>query len=166
MLILFTGLPGVGKSTLAKAYAARSGALHLSSDLIRAELGLRGHYLQEEKQKVYDALLKRAGEALQAGKSVVIDSTLYRSDLRRPYIKLAEQCHTPVCLIELKATETTIRQRVSRLRLDSEADSEVYDKIRAAYEAIDVPHLELWTDTADTDVLLTHIEAYIANHDR
>ena len=57
MLILISGLPGSGKTTLASAFSAKTGAHHLNSDLLRQELGLMGHYDPKDKEKVYASLL-------------------------------------------------------------------------------------------------------------
>jgi predicted kinase len=161
LLLLFSGLPGTGKTTLARAYAARYPVLHLNSDIVRAELDLRGHYSPEDKAKVYAALLERAGTALRSGRDVLIDSTFYTRAIRQPFIDLAAENGADLRWIELRASEETIRERVSRPRPDSEADYEVYLKIRDASEPLETPHLVLWSDQEPLDALVEKIHQYL-----
>ncbi len=162
--MLITGLPGSGKTTVAREYAARSGALHLNSDLLRRELDLMGRYQPEDKQKVYDALLLRAGEALSAGRDVVVDGTFHREAARGPFRALARRYGVPLLWIKVLAQQDTVRQRLRKPRTDSEADFAVYGKIRAEAEPLPDPHLELWSDEASPTTLSEEIEKYAAQH--
>ena len=85
MLLLIAGLPGTGKTTIARAFSVLSGATHFNSDTVRRELGLMGHYLPEDKKKVYTSLLQRTREALMRGETVVVDSTFYKDLSRAPF---------------------------------------------------------------------------------
>ena len=89
MLLLLSGLPGSGKSTLARAYTARRGGTRVSSDLVRADLGLLGHYQPGDKERVYAAMLERTREVLAAGGTAVVDSTFFRDDIRVPFEAVA-----------------------------------------------------------------------------
>ena len=160
-LLLVFGLPGTGKTTFARTLAPALGALHLNSDRLRTELGLRGHYTSADKQRVYAALLERTEKALAAGQSVILDATLYREALRRPYIELAQKLHVPLVQIELTADETTIRERTSRPRPDSEADFSVYEKIKAAYEPAKGAVLRLRTDEGPVEELVARTMEYL-----
>lgn len=164
MLILVTGLPGSGKTTLAKAYAARHGALHLNSDLLRRELGLMGHYLPEDKKKVYDALLERTRDALLAGKAVVVDSTFFKESIREPFRTLAAECKVKLYWIEIRASERSIRERVQTPRPDSEADFSVYEKIRDAYEPLREPHLALWSDEMSLTEMAASVREFVTEN--
>lgn len=157
MLLLFTGLPGAGKTTLARAYAGAVGARHFNSDLLRRELGLMGHYAEADKARVYEELLRRTRAALTAGDTVVVDGTFFREDLRAPFRTLAREAGVPFRWVEVRAHEETIRQRVGRPRPDSEADFDVYLRIRDAYEPLAEPHLTVWTDEMPVDELVKKI---------
>lgn len=94
-LILVGGLPGTGKSTLAGALADRLGLVLLSSDQTRKELTGRaatepapaaygdGIYSPEWTERTYEELLRRAGELLVMGESVVLDASWLSATHRR-----------------------------------------------------------------------------------
>ena len=146
MLILISGLPGSGKTTLAKAYAARYGAVHLNSDLLRRELGLMGHYSPEDKEKVYNTLLERTRQLLAEGREVVVDSTFFKESIREPFRHVASGSGARLYWVEVRAPERVIRERLQTPRPDSEADFGVYEKIRDLYEPLGEPHLVLWSE--------------------
>lgn len=160
-LILICGLPGSGKSTLARAFALQTGTLHLNSDILRRELSLTGHYLPEEKQKVYDTLLEKTGAALASGLPVVVDSTFYNDAIRRPFRELAAKYRAPIHWIEIKASEATLRRRLQVPRPDSEADFAVYEKIRDSSEPLTDPHLTLWSDEMTLDEMTAAMTDYL-----
>lgn len=161
MLLLITGLPGAGKTTLARALAARTGALQLNSDVLRRELGLRGHYRPEDKNQVYERLLARARAALLAGQNVVVDSTFFLESIREPFRRLATACRVPLYWVEVQAQEHHIRERLQHPRPDSEADAAVFEKIKMAYEPLPEPHLVLHTDELPLDALVEAVQEYL-----
>src|SRR5690606_18815811 len=98
-VVLVGGPPGTGKSTLAGGLADRMGWTVLSTDEVRKDvLGIprgrhvytapgKGIYAPETTQLVYEELLRRAGQLLARGESVVLDasgaSARNRADARR-----------------------------------------------------------------------------------
>lgn len=160
-LIMVVGLPGTGKSTFSRALAAETDAHHLNSDVIRAELGLRGKYAPEDKERVYRTLRERAEALLDTGSAVIVDATLYREDLRQPYTDLAQRTGSPILWIELHTGEETIRKRVSRQRTYSEADLAVYHKIKTLYEPLQGHHLPLDSDYVKPATLLETAKKFI-----
>ena len=166
MLILISGLPGSGKSTLARQYVTQYGGVHINSDAVRKALGLRGHYRVEEKERVYAVMLENTRTELIGGARVVVDSTFYREAIREPFEALAAELGKPVLRVEVRAVEETIRERLKSARPDSEADFDVYKKIRDQYEPWDEPFLILWSDKEPLNVLAEKLHHYIqTNHD-
>ena len=72
MLIALGGLPGVGKSTLARALARRIGAVHLRIDTI--EQALRNAGLDVSGPEGYLAARDLAEDNLRIGHTVIVDS--------------------------------------------------------------------------------------------
>lgn len=146
VLILIAGLPASGKTWLARALAADLDGVHINSDFVRAALGLRGHYDPASKQRVYDAMFGQGERAIMQGKTVVVDSTFYNRALRRPWVDLAEKWDVSCHFIELKIPDEVAFLRLQKKREDSEATWEVYQKLKAQWEAIEEPHLTLDPD--------------------
>lgn len=160
-LVLISGLPGTGKSTVAKTYAQQHQALHLNSDLLRHELGQLGKYQADDKRLIYEALLERTKAALQEGREVVVDATFYREALREPFRQLAADTGARVHWIELTAPESLIRERVSKPRPDSEADFAVYQKLKTEYEPLPEAHLRLSTSHLPPETLAAQIRDFV-----
>ena len=72
MLIALGGLPGAGKSTLARALARRIGAVHLRIDTI--EQALRNAGLDVSGPEGYLAARDLAEDNLRIGKTVIVDA--------------------------------------------------------------------------------------------
>ena len=161
LLLLIAGLPGTGKTTVARAFAALSGATHLNSDTLRNELGLMGHYGPGDKEKVYAELLQRVRQALLRGETVVVDSTFFQEKIRAPYRALAAECRVPLRWAEVRAGEQVLRERLSRPRPDSEADFGVYEKIRDQFEPLPEQRLILDTDMETPESAALKIQQYL-----
>ncbi|NJB87194.1 hypothetical protein GGR26_002971 [Lewinella marina] len=162
-LIMVVGLPGTGKSTFARALAERTGAVHLNTDVIRQELGLRSRYRPEDKQRVYRELLHRTERALSSGKSAIVDATLYLERLRMPYRALARKMNCPISWIQLQTSPAVVRERLIRPRQYSEADFSVYTRIQRAYEPLADPHLGLPSDRLSQEEMVDLALQYVAS---
>ena len=160
-LLIITGLPGTGKTTVARALAQRMQVKHFNTDMIRQEMELRGRYDQKTKEHVYSILLERTRKALRDGSSVVVDGTFYQAKLRAEFNHLAEAQGAMIHWIELWADPQLIRQRVSKKRAYSEADYEVYLKIKASYEPIQGPYLSLQSNNSNLVQVLDEIFSYL-----
>ncbi len=148
MLIMVCGLPGTGKTTLAKAVAEKTGAVHVSSDSVRMKMLEKRTYSDEEKEKVYDAMLEEAGKQLGKGKSVVLDATFYRKELRDMARKVAEKAGSDFFIVECLTHEGLLKERIfsrKREETESEADFEVYKKVKTVFEPIEDEHLAVDT---------------------
>lgn len=145
-MVVITGLPGTGKSTLAAALAAELKAHHLNTDKIRTEMNLRGKYDARTKKRIYDEMLYQAEALLKKNLPVIVDGTFYQQKLRNRFLRLARRLGKEIRWIELRAKEKVIRERVAEKRQYSEADFEVYHKIKSIYEPLEQAHLVLWSD--------------------
>lgn len=161
MLVLIAGLPGTGKTTVARAFAESSGATHLNSDALRRQLGLMGHYAPEDKQKVYEALLENTRDALLKGQTVVVDSTFYNETVRSAFRHLAHDCQVPLRWVEVRANEVTLLKRLQQTRPDSEADYKVYLDIRRQFEPLPDERLVIDTDQETPQSAAQKISQYL-----
>ncbi len=146
MLILVCGLPGTGKSTVARQISEKAGAPILRTDAVRKEITEKPEYSEEEKRKVYEELFRRAESLLRKGKNVIIDGTFYKKTLRNRVSEISERTGKELKMIECVSPEDVIRKRISGGREDeSEADFGVYEKIRDQWEPIESEHITLDT---------------------
>ena len=140
-LVAVGGLSGSGKSTLASQLAPRftspAGALHLRSDLERkALMGVEEtfrlpaeSYTAESAALVYERLLARAGAALAAGHSVIVDAVFARPEERQRIQQIAADHGADFHGIWLEAPAGILRQRVAERRGDaSDATPEVVER--------------------------------------
>jgi predicted kinase len=161
MMIIVFGLPGTGKSTFARALASQRASTHLNTDVIRSQAGLRGQYDAATKAKVYQLLFENTEQLIKEKKEVILDGTFYTAALRKPYQALAIQYQQPLIWIQTTASEATVRERVSKKRVFSEADFAVYQKVKAAFEPLEEEVLTLTTDQLSTTQMLAAVDAFI-----
>lgn len=145
MLIMVTGLPATGKSTIARNLAKRLHGTLLRTDLIRKELHPKPGYTREEKELIYDVMLLLTKYLLRAGITVVLDGTFYKRSLRRKVYTVAARTKSHLKIIECACPEHVIKRRMERRarrkRNLSDADYEVYKKIASQFEPISRKHI-------------------------
>lgn len=135
MLIVFAGLPGAGKTTLAAAVARALRAALLRVDAVEAGLisaGLVTGY-EEVGAAGYFVVGFVADTCLQAGTDVVIDAVNPVPATRRAWQDLADRHHTPLLSIEVRCVDTDEHQRRLAAREDSPfgRPSLTWDEVRA-----------------------------------
>jgi predicted kinase len=150
LLVIVMGLPGSGKSFFAKNLAKEIGAEYLGSDELRKELGLMGNYQLGIKLSVYEEMFNRAKKIQKSRKSLVLDGTFYLQQVRDLFHFLANTLSWQLFIIHVTASEELIAKRLSKPREDSEADLEVYQKIKSEFEPILEDHLII--ESTDTNL--------------
>jgi hypothetical protein len=131
-------LSGSGKSTIAAALAPelglRPGARVLRSDVIRKlALGAAPEsrlpaeaYTAEITRRVYDRLQEKAGAALAAGYTAIIDAVALLPDERHAFAEVARKAGVPFTGLWLEADAEAMAGRIRTRRGDaSDATAEV-----------------------------------------
>lgn len=146
MLILICGLPGTGKSSFSKELSKRFSAVHLNSDVIRKKLIGKPSYSIEEKTKVYNEMAAQAEELLGNGKNVILDATFFYREFRDMMRGIAERQGVKIHIIRCVLGERETKSRITRRKPGvSDADYEVYLKLKKEFEPISGEHLEIDT---------------------
>lgn len=133
-LVAIGGPSGTGKSTVARALSAETGAVVLRSDVARKLLfGCEPEdplppeaYTHEISRHVYRRLMVDARRALVAGASVILDATFLAPAERDLARDLAGVAGASFCGIFLEAPPAVLQARVAARRADaSDADADV-----------------------------------------
>jgi adenylylsulfate kinase len=153
MLIMMAGLPGTGKSALARAVAKRTSAFVLDKDYVRAALfpAEMVEYSREQDDFVLRIMLKVAGWMLRkdAARPVILDgrpfSKKYQVDM---VINFAEWTKSPWSIIECTCSEDTAKKRIETGAEHPAADRtlELYQRVKDGWEEIARPKLVLDTE--------------------
>ena len=160
MIAIVFGLPGSGKSYFAVKLAELINASYISSDQLRMQLYANRTYKENEKLLVYDAMLLKMKDHLLQGENVVLDATFYKNEIRQKFIKAGKKL-SELVFVEINANETLTWERLQKKRLDSEADFEVYKKVKALWEPMKDDHLILQSTNENLAEMLRQAENYI-----
>ena len=166
-LVVVCGLSGTGKSALAAALAARTGFVHLNSDVVRKQLaGLpptfrartaydTGLYTPELSERTYRTMLETADDHLGCGRGVDLDATFQLRRGRDEARAIAARRSLPILFVECECApgevERRIRQRQERADSPSDADWNVYLQQRQRYQRFEDDEVpaRLVADTTD-----------------
>jgi predicted kinase len=155
MLIIFGGLPGTGKSTLASQLADRLDAVYLRIDSIEQAIRTSGILTggTDLRDAGYTVCYGVAADNLVIGKTVIADSVNPLKITRDAYRSVAERIGVPFLEVEIVCSDRQQhRKRVEARQSDVvglilPTWQQVLDR---DYEAWDRPHLEV--DTASMTV--------------
>ena len=161
MIIVVLGLPGTGKSYFAEKLSNRLDAVHINSDRLRNALRARGKYTIGDKLHIYQIMAEKAGQALNQGKSVIVDATFYKRMMIDLFLRLAKDHASRIRFIKIEAHETLVQERLRKPRIDSEADFEVYLKIKREFEELQVPYLALRSEEHNIHTMIESALHYI-----
>jgi aminoglycoside phosphotransferase family enzyme/predicted kinase len=155
-LVLVSGLPGTGKSTLAADLAEHAGFTVIRSDQVRKELaGRAGHdrlpaafgenlYKKDWNERTYAECVRRAENLLFEGKRVLIDATFREQSQRRLFLDAARRWAIAPCLMHCQADPDVVRERLAARQGDvSDADVAIHAEISRRWEQPDPGTREL-----------------------
>jgi predicted kinase len=163
-LIVMAGLPGTGKSTLARALASAIGARVLDKDLVRAELfgSDRIEYSRTQDdhcvQRIFETIDRL--RPLNEERFVIFDG---RTHSRREQIRALEEFvasrSLPWCLIECTCSESIAiarieRDRAAKAHVALNRTTDLYRQIASSADPIEIERLGVDTGTATIEEAL------------
>ncbi|SEE35915.1 AAA family ATPase [Jiangella alba] len=167
-VVVLTGLPGTGKSTLADRAAAVLGAPSFAGDWLLGALAPHGvlHDLDRATyRRVYHDLLGTlVTRQLLLGQSAVVDCLVDDEVLTR-WRGLAGEHGARLAVVECRCGDVDVhRRRVEGRRRGipgwHEVDWAHVERMRAEFPPLTVEHLDLDTAHLDADVALARVLAY------
>ena len=172
MIVIMAGLPGTGKSTLARALAQRLPGAVLDKDSIRAALFQPAHveYSPAQDDFCQDIMLQTAAYLLakDAELDVLLDGrTFSRRYQRERVIEFCQNAGTTWSILECVCAEQTALRRLAEALAHhthpaANRTPELYRQIREAWEPIDRPKLVIDTD-ANLDSCVDRALRYLTN---
>lgn len=146
------GLPGTGKSTLARALAAELQGVVLDKDHIRAALFPPEliEYSRRQDDFCMEVLLHAAKYLIRdAGRKwVFVDGRPFgRKEQLEQVRQTAEEIGCELRVILCRCPEETARKRLQQPHVAANRNWELYQKLKAEFEPISLPHLVIDTDT-------------------
>lgn len=149
MIVIVCGLPGTGKTFIAKTLSKRIDAIVLSTDKIRKELVEKPTYSLWERSLIYDVLFLLSKYLKTAGINCILDGTFNQKRSRDELIKKLNLKSTDLFIIECICPEDIIISRLISRRNDfSDANISIYFKMKKIYEKVLEKHLTI--DTSES----------------
>jgi predicted kinase len=164
MLIVFSGLPGTGKTTLARAFAEERGATYLRIDTIEQALRASGMLVGDVGPSGYMVAYALAEANLGPRKSVVADCVNPLAVTRDAWREVAQRAGAALVDIEVVCSDRAEHRRrvearstdIRGLKLPSWEDV-----IRRDYEAWDRPRLVIDTAARSISETLAELRAHV-----
>lgn len=143
MIIIVTGTPGTGKTTISKKIAKEYNLVYLDVNKIIEEYNLDDGYDKKKDCKIIDTnrLNRMLINIIKKEKSLVIDSHLSHYISKR-YVDL---CIVAKC--SLKELQKRLKKRgYKKEKIKENLDAEIFDTCRVEAEEADHKVKVIWTD--------------------
>jgi predicted kinase len=155
--VVVSGLPGTGKSHFCNRLAERLPFLILETDALRKTLFPSPSYSQQESSRLFRAVHLLIEQLLKRGVPTILDATSLSERYREPLYSIADRLGAKLVLVRVEAPPEVVQERLKIRRAGgdnkSDADWEVYQRMKPTVEKIRRQHFAVDTSRAITPVL-------------
>jgi hypothetical protein len=162
MLILVAGLPGVGKTTVAKNIAKKLNASFVDTDVIKHKLlpKLIGKdewkkFIEEQKsyplsvrKRIYEKMCIEVEKLLKLNKDVVVEATFATKSLREIILNLASRLDVKYYIVKVICPENIVKKRMEERHKKTKHPARygIHLEIKKIWEPIDEEHFVINTN--------------------
>ena len=161
MLIILGGLPGVGKTSIARALARELGAIHVSVDSIEEAIGPSGMSGPANDEAGYRVGYAVARDNLQLGRIVLADSVNPLPETRDAWLGVATDARAPFSEVEIVCSDAGELFRRVEQRHRAGAGPSWLEVVGRDYRAWHREHLVIDTARLTVDDAVAFIRAAI-----
>jgi len=158
MIVIMAGLPGTGKSTVARSLAQRLPAAVLDKDIIRAALFSVAHveYSREQDDFCQEIMQQTAAYLLGKNSSLyaILDGRTFSQRYQRERVlEFCLQLGTKWAMLECVCSEQTALRRLEQAAVEQihpalNRTPDLFHQIRKTWEPIDGPKLVIDTEAS------------------
>ncbi|MFO7892398.1 MAG: AAA family ATPase [Longimicrobiales bacterium] len=177
-LVILAGLPGVGKSVLARGLVEAADLQWIDTDRVRKRIAAdrepgnatgfgEGIYTPEWTERTYAACLREARSVLFDGGRVVVEGSFRTEGRRTEFLEAARALGVPAVLLVCQADRETVRRRLLDREQNgvdaeaSDADWRIYREMERRWEPLDRTRPEMHripTDRSPDEALRDALE--------